>query len=340
MTSASFQGDNVADAGAPASVVDPAASLGPVAADDRATSPAVAASNQELPATPNLSPAATAASAHERDQPDPIALVRGGGESADGLGSIDAGLRRQEAETSHEPFVVSEAADSAQSVGSQSARASDPVRVCRKCSAQSQVSGDFCPRCGASFTGGRVRRKAKAAAARTPSASARSVAPDQQSRGMIRIQQVVLVIVGVLAVVGVGLGLFALTNQPSTAPLQRQINALKAVDASQHQQIASLRTQTATLKAATASAATAGNLTALQTSVGGLSKSMQGVQGDLSALHNCLPELDQEVGALNVNTSTGSVLLGDGTTDTFLTDAYINNPTVISNNCNKFLTGQ
>ncbi len=75
---------------------------------------------------------------------------------------------------------------------------------------------------------------------------------------MSRTQQIVLVIVGVLAVVGVGLGLFALANQPSTAPLQRQISALKVVDTSQHQQIATLQTETATLKAAAASAATAG----------------------------------------------------------------------------------
>jgi hypothetical protein len=51
-------------------------------------------------------------------------------------------------------------------------------------------------------------------------------------------------------------------------------------------------------------------------------------------------ELDQEVNTLGVNTDTGSILLNDGTTDSFLTDAYINNPTVISNNCTKFLTGQ
>jgi hypothetical protein len=174
----------------------------------------------------------------------------------------------------------------------------------------------------------------------SPTTSANSVhAEREHPGGMSRIQQTVLVIVGVLAVVGVGLGLFALTNQPSTAPLQRQINALKAVDASQHQQIASLQTEAATLKAATASAATAGNLTALQTSVGGISKTMLGVQADLSQLHNCLPELDQEVNALTINTSTQSVLVGGTTTDTFLTNAYINNPTVISNNCTKFLTG-
>jgi hypothetical protein len=162
--------------------------------------------------------------------------------------------------------------------------------------------------------------------------------PAQQAGGMSRTQQVVLVIIGVLAVVGVGLGLFALTNQPSIAPLQQQIDGLKAVNASQHQeiaaqhqQIAALKTDTATLKAATASAATAGNLTALQTSVSGLATTMKGVQGDLGTLHICLPELNQEVNGLNVNTfNTGG----------YLTDAYLTNPTIISTNCTKFLTGQ
>jgi hypothetical protein len=173
----------------------------------------------------------------------------------------------------------------------------------------------------------------------TPVTPASSPEPAQQASGMTRTQQIVLVVIGVLAVVGLGLGLFALTNQPSTAPLQRQINALKAVNASQHQQIASLQSRTAALKAATAGAATAGNLTALQTSVSGLSHTMAGVRGDLGQLHTCLPELSQEVGALNVNSSTQSLTLGDGSVDTFLTSAYLNNPTVISTTCTKVLAG-
>lgn len=168
-------------------------------------------------------------------------------------------------------------------------------------------------------------------AAPMPATSARRLHPEHQQSGtMSRTQQIVLVIVGVLAVVGVGLGLFALTNDPSTAPLQRQVNVLKAVDASQHQQIASLQTETATLKTAAASSATAGNLTALQTSVSGMSHTVAGMQGDLSTLHICIPELSQEVNGLSVNTfNTGG----------YLTDAYINNPTIISTNCTKFLTG-
>lgn len=258
----------------------------------------------------------------------------------DAQGSFEAGVETGQEEIRDEPLVASGPANSPHAIGSQDAPPGVPVRVCRKCSAQSQVSGDSCPYCGARFTGKRIGRKARMVAAPVRATANRRVHPEHQQSGtMSRTQQIVLVIVGVLAVVGVGLGLFALANQPSTAPLQRQISALKVVDTSQHQQIATLQTETATLKAAAASAATAGNLTALQTSVGDLSHTVAGMQGDLSTLHVCLPELNQEVNTLGVNTSTGSVLLNNGNTDTFLTDAYINNPTVISTNCTKFLTG-
>jgi hypothetical protein len=303
--------------------------------------PPDAPGEQELLASPNPSPPDPPPSPHGADQADPITLVRDGGESAESHGFFDAGVKTGQEGLRDEPLVASDLADSTHAIGSRDAPAGVPVRVCRKCSAQSRISGEFCPYCGARFTGKRIGRKANVAAAPTRATSARRLHPeDQPSGGMSRAQQIVLVIVGVLAVVGVGVGLFALTSDPSTAPLQRQVNVLKAVDASQHQQIASLQTEAASLKAATAGAATAGNMTALQTSVSGLSKTVVGVQGDISQLHTCLPELDQEVNTLGINTNTGSVLLNDGTSDTFLTSAYINNPTVISNNCTKFLTGQ
>jgi hypothetical protein len=45
------------------------------------------------------------------------------------------------------------------------ATASAPIRVCSKCSVQSQVSGEYCPNCGKSFTRGpKVSRKAMIAA--------------------------------------------------------------------------------------------------------------------------------------------------------------------------------
>jgi predicted nucleic acid-binding Zn-ribbon protein len=45
------------------------------------------------------------------------------------------------------------------------ATASAPIRVCSKCSVQSQVLGDFCPNCGRSFTRGpKASRKAVIAA--------------------------------------------------------------------------------------------------------------------------------------------------------------------------------
>ncbi len=186
-----------------------------------------------------------------------------------------------------------------------------------------------------------MSRKAKVIAAPIPQTSPRRIEPEpQQSAGMSRAQRVVLLIVGVFAIVGVGLALVALASDPSTVSVQRQLTALRATVTSQGQEIQLLKTDTANLKIATAGAATAGNMTALQRNLGGLSKTLTGVQGDIGQLHTCLPELDQEVNALGVNTSTQSITLGDGSIDTFLTNAFINNPTVISNNCTKFLTGQ
>jgi hypothetical protein len=132
-----------------------------------------------------------------------------------------------------------------------------------------------------------------------------------------------------------------MSRSSRAVPELREHKAIvSAAAVSQGQEIETLKTQAASLKAATARAATGGNMTALQTSVGGMSKTIIGVQGDISQLHTCLPELDQELNTLGINTNTGSVLLNDGTSDTFLTSAYINNPTVISTNCTKFLTGQ
>jgi hypothetical protein len=223
----------------------------------------------------------------------------------------------------------------------QDAASEAPIRVCPKCAAQSQVVGGFCPHCGAGFTGKRLRKASKRPAASIDPSSARGLRPQEQATStMTRAQQIVVPLVGALALVGVGLGLLALTSAPSTAPLQHQLNVLRAAAVSQGQEIEALKTDTASLKVATAGAATAGNMTALQTTVGALSKTITGVQSDLSQEHTCLPELDQEVNTLGINTNTGNILLDDGTTDTFLTGAYINNPTVISNNCTKFLTGQ
>jgi hypothetical protein len=325
MTGPFFLRRNVATGGALGLRADAPASPGTAEPQGSA---AFLTDDQEFLASPNPAGPDAPGSAHDGGEADPITLVR------EDLGAGQGRIR-------DDLLVGSAPGSGTYYAGPQDGLSDAPVRVCRKCSAQSQVSGDACPYCDARFSGRRLRGGARKAGAPTIATSTRTFSPTQQQSGtMTRGQKIVLPVVGMFALIGVGLGLFALSSEPSTAPLQRQVSVLKATATAQRQEIAALKTETASLKVATAGAATAGNMTALQTNVGALSKTVTGVQSDLSQVHTCLPELDQEVNTLGVNTSTGSILLNDGTTDTFLTDAYINNPTVISNNCTKFLTGQ
>lgn len=321
MTGPFFQRRPVADDSVMQARADNSASVDAAQTDASATSTVALPTDQEVLANANPLPTDPPPASRGGDQADPMTLVHDGGEPADSHRSFVSGVDVGRDESSAEPLLASERTDSTQAI---------PLRVCRKCSTQSQISGEFCPHCGGRFTRRRAGRKPKTDAAPARATSASSPREHRQSGTASRAQLILLPIVGILAIVGLGLGLFALINQPSTAPLQREVNLLKAIDASQHEQISSLQTETAALKTATASAATAGNLTALQTSVGGLTTTVKGVQGDLSTLHTCLPELSQEVNGLTVNTyNTGG----------YLTDAYLSNPTIISTNCTKFLTG-
>jgi hypothetical protein len=47
---------------------------------------------------------------------------------------------------------------------------SDPIRICRKCSTQSQTAGDFCPHCGARYTKRKRSKKGRALLFGLPSA--------------------------------------------------------------------------------------------------------------------------------------------------------------------------
>jgi hypothetical protein len=78
----------------------------------------------------------------------------------------------------------------------------------------------------------------------------------------------------------------------------------------------------------------------VSSSVSGLSRTASGLQGVTRQFTICIPELQQEITRLNVSTTGQSITLADGSTVNFLGSAYMNNPTVISTNCNKVLTGQ
>jgi hypothetical protein len=77
----------------------------------------------------------------------------------------------------------------------------------------------------------------------------------------------------------------------------------------------------------------------VQGSVSGLTRTVSGLQGATGQYNMCIPELQHEIGALNVSTSYQSLMLTNGSTNDFLISAYLTNPTVISTNCTKTLYG-
>jgi outer membrane murein-binding lipoprotein Lpp len=129
--------------------------------------------------------------------------------------------------------------------------------------------------------------------------------------------------IAVVAVAGVGTGVAAMKTQPSTRPLQQQVDTLQTQVKTLTTKAATLTTkatmltiETSALKAAAAQAASTGNVNALKS--------------DIRNLKLCVPQLQQEVDGLNVQTSwQGSA--------GWLTSAYLDNPTIVSADCSKLL---
>lgn len=128
---------------------------------------------------------------------------------------------------------------------------------------------------------------------------------------------VALPIIAVLALGGIGVGVYALTKDPSLSSLRGDVRTLRADLASENREIA-------TLKTSTADAATAGNVSTLQNSV-------SSVQNTMRMYKVCIPELQQQINGMTVQTSNNGG---------YLTDAYLQNPTIVSSDCTKFLNGQ
>jgi hypothetical protein len=126
---------------------------------------------------------------------------------------------------------------------------------------------------------------------------------------MSRPHQVLVPIVAVLAIVGLGFGIYAVASKPSTGSLQHRVSMLEGELSTANQNITALQ-------ASTAQAATAGNVGKLEAA--------------MSMLTLCLPQLQQEVGGLNIQTTTQNG---------YMTNAYIQSPTIISQNCMKTLYG-
>jgi hypothetical protein len=76
--------------------------------------------------------------------------------------------------------------------------------------------------------------------------------------------------------------------------------------------------------------ATVGNLSSVETDVSNLQDSMGSVQNTLHGYRTCIPQIQQEIGGLSIQQQT---------TGGYVTNAYIQNPTIISQDCQRTLYG-
>jgi cell division protein FtsL len=141
--------------------------------------------------------------------------------------------------------------------------------------------------------------------------------PPALGASALRNIRVVLVLAMIVALVAVGLGAYQLTRPASAtkteiASLQRQVGGLKSQVSSSHTTISALQSDVTTLQ----SSSTAGQVTKLKNTI--------------SQFEVCVPQLQSEINGLNVTTDSQ---------DGALTDAYLQNPTIISSNCEKVING-
>lgn len=136
-------------------------------------------------------------------------------------------------------------------------------------------------------------------------------------------------VVAALALLGIGVGVFAVTKVPSTSRTDRELRLLS-------HRLAQADAQIAALKTASTHTANQGNVAALQADVGNLRVT---VARDDSKLHQygiCVPELMTYVNGLTPSYS----YVTDGNGDRLATDPItISSGSQISSNCTKLLYG-
>jgi hypothetical protein len=148
---------------------------------------------------------------------------------------------------------------------------------------------------------------------------------------MTRRQGALLSIVAALALVGIVLGAFALSHDPSTSSLQRQVEALQAELAAGHAAVASLETSTAHTASAGNVREIKGNVSQIQGNVSQIQVNLTRLESQLRGFSLCIPQLHQEVTGLNIQGSTHGG---------FIRTAFIQDPTIISHGCLKLISGR
>jgi chromosome segregation ATPase len=162
-----------------------------------------------------------------------------------------------------------------------------------------------------------------------------------------------LVVLGVAVAAAIGIGVFAVASAPATNSLHTQVTSLRSQTASLQAQLGSLQAQLGTLR--TESRAQQGALrrevsslrsalaseqhtsrsatASLEKAAAGAASisSLNRVKGSVHQLQTCVPELQQELSGLKIQTTTR--------TNGALTSAGLTNPTIISRSCTSTLTG-
>jgi peptidoglycan hydrolase CwlO-like protein len=126
----------------------------------------------------------------------------------------------------------------------------------------------------------------------------------------MRAIKVLMPLIAVIAVAALAGAAVAITKKPTS--YTPQIRELQTEFASANSEIDSLKADSP-----------AGKVVALQSRVDSLNNT-------IASFKICIPELEQQLNGESINTDS---------TSGYLTDAYINNPTIISANCTKLLNG-
>jgi hypothetical protein len=208
----------------------------------------------------------------------------------------------------------------------QESGANQGVLVCPRCGTEAEDHA-YCSGCGVHLAAEKelpTWAAFKAAANDAPAKPAVAVAPPEQApqRRDRNPLKVFAPIIALVAIAALGVAMVSLlANRPkSDAPLAAQLHHMQAQLAAANGKLASDQVAISSLK----SSSQAGEVSSLQTQ-------LQSAQNQLQKFQVCVPELQQEINGLNINSSTQNG---------WLTSAYLSNPTIISSTCNKTLNGQ
>lgn len=127
-----------------------------------------------------------------------------------------------------------------------------------------------------------------------------------------RAYQILVPLIAVIALGALGAAIFAKASDPSTGRLSSEVSSLRAQLSNVRGQLAASDNQISSLK----------------------DNSQAGEVGSLvSEVHRlklCLPQVQQEINSMSINQNTQNG---------YVTNAYLQNPTIISQDCTKTING-